>query len=233
MSRHPAKNTKSSSRQEKVAEEFVDYLAKTSTPKAINIHEIIAATRQDPTLQAVTKAIDKRALYWHWHLQGYGESKTWTNSKHNPWYHPQRDENSHADYLTTKSYRSCPWRPSVYCQNQETSKRKSINRINDMVEEKTTSCGACQIATPRTTREPLQKSPFPASPWREVSVDFKQLSSCEYLLVITDDYSRYPAIELVRSTSASTVIPQLDKTFSTFGIPEIARSDNGPPFNGR
>ena len=67
-SRHPAKNTKSSSRQEKVAEEFVDYLAKTSTPKAINIHEIIAATRQDPTLQAVTKAMDKgdcfkRALY--------------------------------------------------------------------------------------------------------------------------------------------------------------------------
>ena len=59
MSRHPAKNTKSSSRQEKVAEEFVDYLTKTSTPKAINIHEIIAATRQDPALQAVTKAMDK------------------------------------------------------------------------------------------------------------------------------------------------------------------------------
>ena len=35
------------------------YHAKTSTPKAINIHEMIAATRQDPTLQAVTKAMDK------------------------------------------------------------------------------------------------------------------------------------------------------------------------------
>ncbi|XP_044163824.1 uncharacterized protein K02A2.6-like [Acropora millepora] len=108
-----------------------------------------------------------------------------------------------------------------------------FHRMNNMVEKKTTSCGACQIATPRTTREPLQMSPLPASPWREVSVDFKQLSSCEYLLVITDDYSRYPVVELVRSTSASTVIPQLDKTFSTFGIPEIVRSDNGPPFNGR
>lgn len=70
----------------------------------------------------------------------------------------------------------------------------------------------------------MQMSPLPASPWREVSVDFKQLSSCEYLLVITDDYSRYPVVELVRSTSASTVIPQLDKTFSTFAIPEIVRS---------
>ncbi|XP_044170669.1 uncharacterized protein K02A2.6-like [Acropora millepora] len=108
-----------------------------------------------------------------------------------------------------------------------------FHRMNNMVERKTTSCGACQIATPRTTREPLQMSPLPASPWREVSVDFKQLSSCEYLLVITDDYSRYPVVELVRSTSASTVIPQLDKTFSTFGKPDIVRSDNGPPFNGR
>ena len=108
-----------------------------------------------------------------------------------------------------------------------------FHRMNNMVERKTTSYGACQIATPRTTREPLQMSPLPASPWREVSVDFKQLSSCEYLVVITVDYSRYPVVELVRSTSASTVIPQLDKTFSTFGIPEIVRSDNGPPFNGR
>ena len=76
-------------------------------------------------------------------------------------------------------------------------------------------------------------SPLPASLWREVSVDFKQLSSCDYLLVITDDYSRYPVVELVGSTSAAAVIPQLDKTFSTFGIPKIVRSDNGPPFNGR
>ena len=60
--------------------------------------------------------------------------------------------------------------------------------MNNIIEKKTTSCGACQIATPRTTSEPLQMSPLPTSPWREVSVDFMQLSSFEYLLVITDDY---------------------------------------------
>ena len=52
-------------------------------------------------------------------------------------------------------------------------------------------------------------------------------------MVITDDYSRYPVGEPVRSTLALAVVPQLNKTFSTFGIPEIVRSDNGPPFNGR
>ena len=58
MPRHPAKHTKLSSRQEKVGEEFVDCIAKTSTPKAIDIQEIIAATKQDPTLHAVTKAMN-------------------------------------------------------------------------------------------------------------------------------------------------------------------------------
>ncbi|KAK3747024.1 hypothetical protein QZH41_010333 [Actinostola sp. cb2023] len=54
-------------------------------------------------------------------------------------------------------------------------------------------------------------SPLPTSPWQEVSIDFKDLSSGEYLLVITDDYSRYPVVEIVRSTSAKAVIPKLDK----------------------
>ena len=30
----------------------------------------------------------------------------------------------------------------------------------------------------------------------------------------------------------ATVIPKLDRLFSTFGAPCVAKSDNGPPFNG-
>ena len=44
-------------------------------------------------------------------------------------------------------------------------------------------------------------------------------------------YSRFPVVELVRSTSANTVIPVLDKVLSTFGTPDILKSDNGAPFN--
>ena len=50
--------------------------------------------------------------------------------------------------------------------------------------------------------------------------------------MVIDRYSRYPEVEIVRSTKASTVIPKLDKMFATHGIPEILTSDNGPPFNG-
>ena len=38
-------------------------------------------------------------------------------------------------------------------------------------------------------------------------------------------------VELVRSTSANTVIPVLDKVLSTFSTPDILKSDNGAPFN--
>ena len=76
-------------------------------------------------------------------------------------------------------------------------------------------------------------SPLPAAPWKELSVDFAELPKKEYLLLITDDYSRYPVVEIVKSTSATTVIPKLDKVFFEFGVPDIVRSDNGPPFNSK
>ena len=91
----------------------------------------------------------------------------------------------------------------------------------------------CQVTTRETTREPLQMSPLPEGPWKEVSVDFKELSGGGYLLVVYDDYSRYPVVEVITSVSSKTVIPRLNKIFAEFGIPETVRSDNGPPFNSK
>ena len=52
----------------------------------------------------------------------------------------------------------------------------------------------------------------------------------EYLFVVIDAYSRFPEVDIVHSTSASAIIPKMDRIFSTHGIPCIVRSDNGPPF---
>ena len=57
MIRHPAKRTTLNTRQEKVAEEYVDYLVKVSTPNAFKLHDIALATECDPTLQAVMEAM--------------------------------------------------------------------------------------------------------------------------------------------------------------------------------
>ena len=75
-------------------------------------------------------------------------------------------------------------------------------------------------------------SELPDRKWQCLSADFGgPYPSGHYCLVIIDEYSRFPVVEIVKSTSAKTVIPVLDKVFSTFGILEVLKTDNGPPFN--
>ena len=58
-------------------------------------------------------------------------------------------------------------------------------------------------------------SELPRGPWECISIDFcGQLPSGEYLLVITDEYSRYPVVQVLHSTSAETVVPHVDRIFA-------------------
>ena len=52
-------------------------------------------------------------------------------------------------------------------------------------------------------------------------------------MVITDEYSRFPIVEVVRSTAAEQVIQVVDKVFCTYGYPDVVKTDNGPPFNSQ
>ena len=53
-----------------------------------------------------------------------------------------------------------------------------------------------------------------------------------YVLVVIDDYSRFPEVEIGHSTSAKVVLPKLDRVFAAYGVPQVIKSDNGLPFNG-
>ena len=84
--------------------------------------------------------------------------------------------------------------------------------------------------------EPLKMSPLPTEVFSELSCDFLgPLPGTEqYLCVIIDDYSQFPVVEVINSTSASAVISVLDKLFSFIEtIPTVIRTDNGQPFNGQ
>ena len=52
------------------------------------------------------------------------------------------------------------------------------------------------------------------------------------ILVVVDDYSRYPFVEFIDSVTARTVIPHLDSLFAMCGIPGVFKTDNGAPFFG-
>ena len=101
--------------------------------------------------------------------------------------------------------------------------------IDKMVEKHVGKCLACQATTPCYTREPLQMTDLPTGPWKKISVDFAGLfPNKEMALVFWDRYSRYPVVEFVTSTSAEAVIPQFTRVFTTYGILEEVKTDNGP-----
>ena len=55
MSRHPATKDVRSSREEKIAEEYVEFISQTSVPSAITLEEVRAATTKDKVLQTIIK----------------------------------------------------------------------------------------------------------------------------------------------------------------------------------
>ena len=242
MSRHPEKSTLSSSRQQRVAEEFVDYITHAAKPNALKLEDIAQATMKDPTLLAVIDAV--RTSNWF-------EPSKRLDINQNTYKALERVK----EELTICSSSSVILRgrriivPEVLQQtvidlahegHQGITKTKSLLRekvwfpgINDAVEKKVKSCLACQVTTPETKCEPLNMSPLPEGPWQQISADFKDLSGGGYLLVLYDDYSRYPIVEVIPSVSAPVVIPRLHKVFAEFGVPAKVRTDNGPPFNGR
>ena len=50
-------------------------------------------------------------------------------------------------------------------------------------------------------------------------------------MVVINEYSRFPEVENITSTSARSTIPKRDAIF-TQGLPDMLQSDNEPPFNG-
>ena len=242
LSRHPTKHAGETSRQQKVAEEYVSYLATTSTPKALKIQDIEEATQSDATLKAVAEAIAKG----NWH---HVVKHRCVDVEEFRLLERVKDEltvSASGNLILRGTRLVIPKSLHEHVVNlaheghQGLVKTKSLLRekvwfpnIDRLVEVKVKSCSACLVTTPECKREPLQMSPLPAAPWKEVSVDFAEIPNKEYLLLITDDYSRYPVVEIVKSTAATTTIPKLDKVFSEFGVPDVVRSDNGPPFNSK
>jgi len=103
--------------------------------------------------------------------------------------------------------------------------------MDSLVDTIVKRCGPCQVATPKPSREPLQMTPLPNGPWEQVSIDFCE-GAGQYVLVVIDDYLRFPEIDVVHYTSAKAVIPKLDRIFAAYVVLQVVKSDNGPPLNG-
>ena len=221
------------------AEQYVNFVMSQATPMALSREEISEATRKDATLQEVMRLIS---------------TGQWDNLKPVEGVDPNtlkifaniRSELTSVDgNLVLRGSRIVV--PDALQKqvvelahegHQGLVKTRSLlrskvwfPRMDSLVDSVVKRCIPCQVATPKLSREPLQMTPLPNGPWEQVSIDFCEVAG-HYVLVVIDDYSRFPEIEVVHSTSAKAVIPKLDRIFAAYGVPQVVKSDNGPPFNG-
>ena len=224
-----------------VAEEHVNFILENAIPKSLTTAEIVDASKHDRIIQLVTRAIQENA--WQRIIQqadpnAKAELQCFANVK---------DELGLAmdNTVILRDHRlvvpTClreriiniahEGHQGIVRTKQLIREKVWFPNIDKYVEQKVKQCIPCQSVTACTHREPLIMSELPNKPWEEVSVDFCDLPSGGHLLVVIDDYSRFPVVEIITSTSSEAVIPHLDRIFSLFGVPEKVRTDNGPPFN--
>ena len=92
----------------------------------------------------------------------------------------------------------------------------------------------CQSLGHGDPTPPLRQNTMPAKPWERLYMNFcGPFPSGETLFVAIDSYSKFPEVEVMKSTTAPAVIKRLDRIFATHGLPQKIYSDNGPPFAGQ
>ena len=229
MSRHPEV---SGSQVPNLAEEYINYVCHNAVPKAMTLDEVRGETQQDSTMRALSKAIETGK----WSTP---EVQEYTKVKEELSVHDGTILRGHR--LVTPHSLQNKAIDLAHVGHQGIVKTKRLLRekvwfpgIDRLTEEKIRNCCPCQASTPESapTPEPLKMTPLPDGPWKEVAIDFAgPYPSGEYLMVVIDEYSRFPEVEILTFTSARAVIPKLDAIFSRQGIPDVLKSDNGPPFN--
>ena len=234
MSRHPLPSTHT--RQAESAEAFVSLITTHATLQAMTLEDIRSATAKDARLQRVIQCIKSGKWYdLDKDMQPFFQVRSELCTTQDQAIVLRGSRIVIPDALQTTILNL------AHEGHQGLVKTKRLLRetvwfpnIDAQAAQLVATCIPCQANTPQHNAEPLNMSDLPSAPWVEVSMDFcGPYPTGDYLMVLIDEYSRFPIVELIRSTAATTVIPHLESIFGLFGIPGVLKTDNGSPFNGQ
>ena len=126
------------------------------------------------------------------------------------------------------AHKGHPARDAMMRQLRQTVWWPGISRD---VKDYTGSCLGCTAAENKNCTPPMIERETPIGPWVDCSADFKgPIAGKYYFHVLIDNYSRWPEVEVVDSTSFEQLRPALDRSFSLLGIPTSITHDNGSPY---
>jgi len=195
MCRHP---NPQATAERNVDDEYVNYVCSIAIPKTITLQSLIKAIETDSEILDYKRLKDELLVYSGVVLRG-NRIVVPTKLRERA---VELAHVGHQGIVKTKSLiRGKVW----------------FRGIDKMVKDKVDNCLACQAVIPgKSSRiEPLQMTLLPSGPWKMLAMDFLgPFPSGDYLLVVIDEYSRFPEVEIVKSTSAKSVIPRLDAIFA-------------------
>lgn len=92
-------------------------------------------------------------------------------------------------------------------------------------------CEGCRLVQVPDPPEPMQRRPLPDKPWVDIAIDFLgPLPTGEYILVVVDYFSRHVDLEVLTTITAKETIKRLNKIFGLWGVPRTITLDNAKQF---
>ncbi len=235
LSRYNLQPVVTSMKMSEKADEYVALLTPVNVMDALTIEELRKAVEEDETMQIVVKAV---------------QAGRWPNNKaERELQIYQRLENQITvtkDGLLLRSQQLVI--PKILQSRVITlaheghlgiTKTKQLLRgkvwfpgMDAMVEERIKHCIPCQAVGPGSPPVPMMMTRLPKGPWQQLRCDFVgPFPQGNYLMVLIDEFSRFPVVRGVSSTKASVVCAKMEEIFAEYGVPEKLRTDGGPPFN--
>ena len=99
------------------------------------------------------------------------------------------------------------------------------------IERHIRSCHPCQIVGKPDPPEPVQPTKLPDEPWTDLAIDVcGPFPTGEYVVSLTDYYSRWPEATILRTVSSTNILEWLDNVFATHGYPKHIKTDNATYF---
>ena len=209
--------------------EYAFSIANEAIPAALTAHEVERASEKDHTLQLVRKGISSgdwsrlsgtmyKALaeelwvFGQLVLRGNRIVMPASLQKHTI----KLAHEGHQGIVRTKAnLRQKVWWPNMDKQTEQFIR----------------ACHPCQLVGRRSKAEPIRSTTLPEGPWTDIAVDLLEIPGGNHLLVVVDNFSRWPEVILLKKTYAANVTKAMEGMFQTYGLPLTVHSDNWPPFS--
>ncbi|KAL1258966.1 hypothetical protein QQF64_009543, partial [Cirrhinus molitorella] len=104
--------------------------------------------------------------------------------------------------------------------------------VDSEIEEKANSCSSCQKLRITSQPAPLHPWQWPEEPWVRVHIDFAGPLEDHMFLVLLDAHSKWPEVEIMKSTSSVKTVEALRSIFGRFGLPQQLVTPYHPSTNG-